>query len=253
VVLGAIREELEGDVPHRRFQHRSMPAQFADRFADERFRDRSRPITNRDSLDLDALGWNGRLRGNRGDLLRHADALGDAREDGVLPIERRLIGDGDEELRAAAVPITGHEHRRHSAARVLLGVALEAQHAEPALPVLRRLTGILRQRIPALDDAHGDYTVERRAVVGALARARHEMRDVVRRRVVQQVENDGPVARLEHGLFVLDLGRRQCGGEKCIARRRRFLRARALIRNGHEQHQREQEHRVHYLLYSPAG
>ncbi len=101
---------------------------------------------------------------------------------------------------------------------------LEAQHAEAAGAVLRRLRRILRDRIAALDDAHRDHAMERRPVVGALARARDEVRDVVRRRVRQQVEHDRPVRRLEHGLLVLQLGRRQRRGEERLARRAGALR-----------------------------
>ena len=85
---------------------------------------------------------------------------------------------------------------------------------EPAGAVLRRLRRILRQRIAALDDAHRDHAVERRAVVGALAGAGDEVRHVVGRGLGQQVEHDRAEAGLDHGLLALELG----GGQR--ARRR---------------------------------
>ena len=116
--------------------------------------------------------------------------FGDAAEDRVLAVERRLIGHADEELRPAAVRPARLEHRRHRAARRALRAELRLQHAEPAGAVQLRLGRILRQRIAALDDAEPDDAMEDRPVVGAVARQLDEVADVIRREVRPQIDDE---------------------------------------------------------------
>jgi hypothetical protein len=81
------------------------------------------------------------------------------------------------------------------------------------------------------------------------------MRDVIRGRVRQQIEHDGPVGRVEDRLRVPELRRRQRRNEEGVARRRRRRGARGTIRlrvAEHEQ-QHEREHPADYLLYSATG
>ncbi len=76
----------------------------------------------------------------------------------------------------------------------------------PPVPYLADLRRILRQRVAALDDAHRDDAVERRAVVGALAGADDEVRHVVGRGIGQQVEHHRAQAGLDHRLLALEIG-----------------------------------------------
>ena len=101
----------------------------------------------------------------------------------------------------------GHEHRGYRAARLLLGVGLEAQLVQAAAAVLRALRRILRQRIAALDDAHRNHAMESRPVVGAFTRTGDEVRHVIGGRVAEQVEHDHALTGLEHRLLVAQLGR----------------------------------------------
>jgi hypothetical protein len=202
-----------------------MLRQFLDRFGNERLGHRRRLVANRDLPDLDPLLRDSHVRGHGRDLLRDANSLHDPREHRVLTVEGRLVRDADEELRPRAVAPARHEHRRDRAARVLLAVRLEAKHPEPSRAVLRRLRRVLRDRIAALDDPHRNHAMKGRPVVGAFARARDEVGDVVGSRVREQVEHDRPMRGLEDGLLALQLFRRQCRDEKRL-----------------EQEQRQEEH-----------
>src|SRR5688572_25981431 len=88
-------------------------------------------FANRDLLDLDALARDRHVGGHRRDLLRDVDAFGHPREHRVLTVERRLVRDADEELRAGAVAAARYEDGRHGAACVLFGIGLEPENAEP--------------------------------------------------------------------------------------------------------------------------
>ena len=138
----AIGKELERDVAQRRLDHGATRLDSSSTVSvGERLRHGRRLLADRDRPDLDPRVRHGVLRRRGRDLLRHVDALGDAGEHGVLPVESWLIGDRDEELIAGAVAIVRHEHRGHRAARVLLGVGLEAQLAQAAGAVLRACAG----------------------------------------------------------------------------------------------------------------
>jgi len=52
--------------------------------------------------------------------------------------------------------------------------------------------------------------MERRAVIGTLARAGDEVRDMVRGSLREQIDDDGPQRRVEDGLLVAELGFREC-------------------------------------------
>ena len=147
-----------------------------------------------------------------GDLLRDVEPLDHAPEHRELPVERRLIRDADEELRAGAVRLARPQHRRHRAADVLQVVGAELQDAEPAGAVLRLLRRILRQRIAALDQAAQDGAVERRAVVGALLGQLHQVADVIGRGVGQQLDHDVAEAGRDDRLLVAHLLDRQRRG-----------------------------------------
>ena len=90
---------------------------------------------------------------------------------------------------------------------------------EPAGAVPGGLGRILRQRVAALDDAHRDDAVERRAVVGTFARPHDEVRHVVGRGVGQQVEHHRAEARLDHGLLALQVGGGNRRDEERVGRR----------------------------------
>ena len=130
-----------------------------------------------------------------------------------LPVERRLIGHAHEELRAAAVRLARLQHGRHGAARLRLAADLRLQHTQPARAVQLRLRRILRQRIAALDDPQPDHAMERRPLVGPLARQLDEVADVVRREIRPQIDDERPGRRVNDRLLVGHLGRRQGGLE----------------------------------------
>ena len=109
-----------------------------------------------------------------GNLLRDENALADAAEHVVHAVEPGLIGDADEELRAAAVGIPAAHDRRHRAARVLLRVPLGSKHAEPARPVGVDLRRILRQRIAALHNSLPDDAMKRRPRIRPVLRVLDE-------------------------------------------------------------------------------
>ncbi len=135
-------------------------------------------------------------------FLRDQNPLDDAREHRVLPVERWLIGNADEKLRAGAVGPIRNQHRRHRAARVLLLVDLGLQAIQAAGAVATLGIGILRQRIAALDDALTNHAVEDGAVVAAVARGLDEVRDVIGRAIGEQVEHDRSRGRFDHRLLV---------------------------------------------------
>ena len=104
-----------------------------------------------DALDLDTLPRQALVvRGRLGNLTNDFQAFAHAPENGVLTGQRRLIGDADEELRAAAVGIAGTYRGRDRSARERLVARLGLEHAETAGAVLLALCGILRERIAAL-------------------------------------------------------------------------------------------------------
>ena len=99
----------------------AMRREVGGRLGRERLRFRRRRIADGDAANLDPLGRRATFVGSGfRDLLDDVEALGDASEDRVVAVERRLIGHADEELRAAAVGLARLQHRRHGAARVLL-------------------------------------------------------------------------------------------------------------------------------------
>ena len=109
-----------GDLAHRGVEHGAIARQLLDRFGRERLGRLRGLVANRDlvdddAIDREALVVDGGLR----NLLRDQHAFDDAREDRVIAVEARLIGDGDEELRAGAVGLAGNLRGRHGAARVL--------------------------------------------------------------------------------------------------------------------------------------
>jgi len=62
--------------------------------------------------DVDALSRDAFIvDGDLGDLLKHLDAVGDAAEHRVLIVERRLIGEHDEELGACRCPVSRARER----------------------------------------------------------------------------------------------------------------------------------------------
>ena len=70
-----------------------------------------------------------------------------------------------------------------------LVLRLAARRARP-LPTARPLRRILRQRIPALDDAVPHHAMEQRVRVRPLSRQLHEVADVVRREVRAQIDHE---------------------------------------------------------------
>jgi hypothetical protein len=101
--------------------------------------------------------------------------------------------------------------------RLLAEFAFEQVHA--AGPVLRRLRGILRERIATLDDAQFDDAMERGAVIGPVASLFHEEAHVVGRGVGQKFEHERTLRCVDHCLFPRHLRHRVRRGEE-----RRFWR-----------------------------
>src|SRR5436190_4127383 len=141
-----------------------------------------------DRLDGPVAG----VRLRRPDPIDDVLAAGDLAEDRVLPVEpRALVGGDDEELRAVRVrPGVGHRQR---AARDLVVVDL-------VLERVARAAGPGALRAPALDHEVGDDAVEDQAVVEALAGELLEVRDGLRRVLVEELEADRALAGLHRRL-----------------------------------------------------
>ena len=106
----------------------------------------SRIVT--DLISIRVAGRPAALAGDGRDLLHDLEALDDAAEDRVLAVERRLIADADEELRAGAVALSRLQHGRHGAGRVLLAVWLEPELVQAAVPYCACLAGSFESGSP---------------------------------------------------------------------------------------------------------
>ncbi len=142
-----------------------------------------------------------------------------ATEHGELIVERRLIAHAQEELRARGIRLARLQHGRHRAARVLLRDSPERAPSgfntpKPARAVERLLRRILRQRIAALHDPPEHRAMERRPRVRALLGQLHEVADVIRRALGQQLNHDRAGRGLDDSLLVLHLIERQRRGEE---------------------------------------
>ncbi len=110
-VRGFVGEELNGDWAGAGGQDGAIRGELGRRLGDERLGGR---VADRHVANVDALGGDAFLVHRRfGNLLQHLDAVGDVPEHAVLIIERRLIGQDDEELRAGAVGFARDEHGRY--------------------------------------------------------------------------------------------------------------------------------------------
>jgi hypothetical protein len=138
-----------------------------------------------------------------------------------LTLDVRLIGDVDEELRAGAVTIVRHQHRRHRATRLRFGARLCLQDAQPTRPVQVAPGRVLGERITTLNDSVLDRAVERRPVECAVGGELDEIGDMVRGSVRKQIDHDGARRRFDDRL----LATKRFGGdgrrEKCARRRGR--------------------------------
>ncbi len=183
-----VDEELDRDRTGARIEHGAVRAEFRGGLGDEWL---GRRIADRHVADLDPLGDGALLVDRRlGDLLQHLDPVRDVREHGVLVVERRLIGEHDEELRPRAVGLARHEHGRHRSARHLRRTRFGLHHVLSARAVQRSLGRVLRQRIAALDHAVFHGPMECRAVVRALRCELHEVGGLVRRRRRIEIQDE---------------------------------------------------------------
>src|SRR5262249_3146336 len=107
--------------------------------------------------------------GRAHDLVRDLDALRDAAERRVLPIEEAGVLDADEELTARAVRVVGPRHGQHAAlVRGVVELGLDGVAGSPRAVLAARSLRVLGVRIAALDHEARDHAVERGAVVEAL-------------------------------------------------------------------------------------
>jgi len=102
---------------------------------------------------------------------------------------------------ASAVRLAGHLNGRDRALGELLVGDLGLELIQPAGTVFVSRARVLRHRVAALDDAVAHHAMEARAVEAALPRGLDEQRHVIRRLVGEQVPDNRPGRRLEHGLL----------------------------------------------------
>src|SRR5262245_50774925 len=99
MVWRLVREELEGDVAFSRLERGAVVRQLLDALGAERFRRGCRLVADGYLHDDDPLARYPVCRLELRDLLRDVQPFSHVSEDGVLAVERGLIGDADEELR----------------------------------------------------------------------------------------------------------------------------------------------------------
>jgi len=156
-----------------------------------------RDVVDRDAFGRDTLVVHRHLR----DLLQYLDAVGHLPEYRVLVVERRLIGEDDEELRAGTIGPSGHQHRGHRTACHLRRARFRLDEVLPAGAVERALRRILAERIAPLHHPEPHGAMEDRAIVAAVRRELHEIRGLTWRRLRQQVDDECALARLDDGLL----------------------------------------------------
>ena len=206
VVGRLVGHELERDVAGTRLDHRAIGGKLCRTLGGKRLRTWRRLVSNAYRLHGDTGDrMTFLVDGHAGYFLRHEHAFDDAAEHIVHAVERGLIRDADEELRTAAVGVVRADDRRHRPARVLLAVALGAQHQQAAGAVRVRFRRIFGERIAALNNRVFDHAVNDRAVVAAFLRRLDEVADVVRRGLRQQINDDRAEVGLDDGLLALHL------------------------------------------------
>ena len=219
---GLVRPQLDGDGPGRRLQDDLEGRQLLRRLGEERFGGR---VAEADASDLDPFGGQPRRVHRRlGDLLQDLDAVPDTCKHRVLPVEPWLVDNGHEELRAGAVRPPRDQHGGHCPPRHLRRPGLRLDRVQPAGAVEAPLRRILRDRIPSLHHAESDHPVERRALVRAFLGQLHEVRDLRRRRLGEQVDDERAGGSFDDGLTGLRMqGRRTAhkAGTKNIATKAR--------------------------------
>ena len=168
-----VGREADGDVAERGLEHGAVTAP-APRPARSRTAAARSAGLSRMTTPVTATGSAGTPLASAApsrDALRHRRPSLTRPKTVCWPSSARLVDDADEELRAAAVGPARHDHRRHGAARVLLGEALAGHEVQAAGAGLAARRRVLRQRIAALHDALAHDAVEGRAGEAALLRA----------------------------------------------------------------------------------
>ena len=215
VVRRAVRVHVDGDAAVGRVQDGPEGGELGVRLRGEGRNLRRRLVADRHPPHHYPLGGAspGVYRGLR-DPGDDVHAVGHLAPDGVQAVEPRLIDDADEELRAAAVRLSGHEHRRDRAPQVPGVAELGADQTEAALVVLGGALGIRRQRVAALHDAVGHHAVERRPVEVALPGELHDQADVIGGEIGPQIDGDRAEIGLEDRLLAAHLLERERGDER---------------------------------------
>src|SRR5262245_43122082 len=144
-------------------------------------------LFERDRLDALVVDRAVVVAGRRSlDLVDDVHAVGHAAEDRVLAVEPRRLGRGDEEeLRAVGVR-AGVGHRERAAGDLVV--------VDLVLELVAGTAGAGALRAAALDHEVLDDTVEDEAVVKALAGELLEVRNGLRRVLVEQLEADRALA-----------------------------------------------------------